>query len=695
MNTKALLASLVLLCVACQSMAQTKPALPPPPPAPVLTDRDDVVRINTNLVQIDATVTKDGKPVSDLKAEDFEIFEDGKRQTITSFAYISNNPKTTPSTATTATTPDRDPSVPATPLKPDDPRRTLAIVVDDLGLSAESMSDVRNQLRKFVAEKLQPHDLVAIIRTGSQIGALQQFTNDKRLLNRAVDQLRWNVASRVGINVLRPRSEFGPNFNEWSYNDQNFYDSLTALKTVVDALAELPGRKAMMVLSDSLPVQSQDYPFVGSQGSFTGYSPDRYDALQRVAERAIRSSVVIYSIDTQGMQPTGITAADKFSGNVQQITEQMNSLLATRSRVLFDRRAGGDLISRQTGGFQVRNSNDYRLDRILEEQGSYYLLGYRPTDETFNHKFHRITAKVKRSGMTLRTRHGFYGYTEDDDVRRPKPKMGIALMSPFAAQDINVNFTALFTNDLTEGSVIRSFLFLDAKDLTFVSANDKHDANIELHGVIFGNNGAVVDQIRHTGVVSLSEKDYEQALIEGIRIRFDMPAKRPGAYQVRVAARDVVSSRLGSAGHVVVVPNLNNKRLAVSGIVLRGVTDVADPDAKAVAGVSPAVRRFSPDSDLYLAFMVYNASIDRAVGQANLAIEGKLFRDGKRVHTYPRATIDASNQTDPMRIFVTRVVRLGADLEPGHYYLRLEIIDQAVKEKPPMAIQWVDFEIVK
>src|SRR5688572_4271774 len=183
MKTKALLASLALLCVLANGLAQTQG---PPPPMPRATDqsqdKDDVVKITTNLVQIDAIVTKDGKPVRDLKAEDFEIFQDGQRQTITSFAYVSNVPTTTTAPASIADAADRDKSVPPAPLKPDDPRRTLAIVVDDLGLSAESMSDVRSQLRKFVAEEIQPHDLVAIIRTGTDIGALHQFTNDKRLL---------------------------------------------------------------------------------------------------------------------------------------------------------------------------------------------------------------------------------------------------------------------------------------------------------------------------------------------------------------------------------------------------------------------------------------------------------------------------------------------------------------------------------
>src|SRR5688500_5051258 len=358
MKTKALFASLTLLCVVASGLAQTQPqGQPPPMPrAPDQSqDKDDVVRITTNLVQIDAIVTKDGKLVSDLKAEDFEIFEDGKKQTITSFSYISNVPST---------------------------------------------------------------------------------------------------------------------------------------------------------------------------------------------------------------KTTGVTAADRFSGSVRQVNQQMNALMNARSRVLFDRRAGGEMMARQTGGYQVRNSNDFKFERILEEQSGYYLIGYRPTDETFNKKFHRITAKVKRSGTTLRTRYGFHGYSEDDVVKKPQSRTNLALMSPFGAQDINIEFTAFFANDKSAGSVIRSFLYLNANDLTFVKTNDKHEANIELHGVIFGDNGIIAEQIKYTGVFSLPDKDYARALREGMRIRFDMPAKRPGGYQMRVAARDVASSRIGSAGQFVAVPTKSKEQAA-------------------------------------------------------------------------------------------------------------------------------------
>src|SRR6185503_2263053 len=98
MNIKAFLALLLVFCVLLPALAQEKPAAQNPPQTQNQTgdDKDDVVKITTNLVQVDAVVTKDGKPVMNLTADDFEILEDGKRQNITSFAYISNVPNSAP-----------------------------------------------------------------------------------------------------------------------------------------------------------------------------------------------------------------------------------------------------------------------------------------------------------------------------------------------------------------------------------------------------------------------------------------------------------------------------------------------------------------------------------------------------------------------------------------------------------------------
>lgn len=702
MNLKAFLALMLLVCMISPALGQTPTQPPTQKPAD---DKDDVVKINTNLVQVDAVVTtKDGKPVTNLTADDFEIFEDGKRQAISSFAFISNVPRTaTPAPATTADTKKKTPSpvVPFAPVKPNESRRTMAFVVDDLGLSAESMHHVKRQLRKFIAEELQPNDLVAIIRTSGEMGALQQFTNDRRILNRAVDQLRWNICSRVGIHVFQ---SVGPTGNPESPSlfcgFGSTKASLNSLGFIVEAMGYLPGRKSMVLLSDDTTAQTQEPVFnettaraaIGNvEDQLSDTSPDLIDyrsALEKIAEKAIRSSVVIYSVDTQGLQYTGPTAADNITGRDPRLIQ---SVISARSYLQFKRREGGDLLARQTGGFQIRNNNNFEFDRILEDQSGYYLIGYRPTDETFNRSFHHIKAKVKRSGMSLRTRFGFFGLTEEEAARIKHPSTedltNLALASPFVAQDIEVDMTSFFIEDTAGAPVVRSFVYIDAKNLTFTPVNGQQQASIELHGVVFGDNGKIVEKMKRGATLNLSERDYTQAVTNGVALSFDMPVKRPGAYQTRLAVRDRPTSRMGSAGQFVSVPDLKNKKPAVSGIIL-GLPN-ADKTVSNAGG-----RRFRQNDDLYFAYNIYNAANES--GQLrNLVMNATVFRDEKRVYSGPEIPIAASDPKDLTRVFVHSLIKLTPDLEPGNYYLQVVVTDKDAKNKAVPVVQWIDFEIEK
>ncbi len=685
MKTKAPLALLLSFCILLPVLAQTQP--PPPPQKPSDDQDDDVVRITTNLVQVDAVVTKDGKPVSDLTADDFEIYEDGKRQTITSFAYISNVPAPTSQPTPPAIKGKSLDVIPVPALKRDDPRRTIAIVVDDLGISAESMGQVKRQVRKFVNEQMQPNDLVAIIRTGGELGVLQQFTNDKRVLNRAVDQLRWNLCNRVGIHLFEPLGSTG-----WQRCTGAYGNTMRSLHFILDAMGQLSGRKSMVLLSDSLPRESQDEFYVGQDRRFLVYA-NPSSLLNKVAEKAIRSSVVIYAVDTQGLAVTGITAADSFSGNLRSIQDQMRNVMDSRASLLMARREGGELIARQTGGFFVRNSNDFQLRRVLEDQSGYYLLGYRPTEDTFNRRFHHIKAKVKRSGMTLRTRYGFFGISEEDVVERPvspAQAANLALASPFGMQDIEVDLTSFFTHDTATGSIVRSFVYIAARDLSFEKVDGRNRATVELHGVIFGDNGTVVEHRARGATLNLVDHDYEYAMRNGLALRFDMPVKRPGSYQVRIATRDRSSSKIGTAGQFVEVPDINKKKLAVSGIVLgtpAGARSTAADANQIIEGTG--TRKFQPKADLDFAFVTYNAAKAKP-----LVMQARLFRDGKNVYTGTEVPIEVGNQPDPNRLLVNGSVKLSPDLEVGNYFLQIVIFERDDKKKAPRVVQWVDFEIM-
>ncbi len=742
-----LLASLLVPVHAQQPPAQSSPAKPAPKAIEQQkqeVESDDVIRITANLVQVDAVVTKDGKQVTDLTAEDFEIYEDDKPQKITNFSYISNVvPPLQTASPVAAKTKIDSPVLPAV-IRPQDTRRTIAVVVDDLGISFESIGPIRKQLRKFVSEEIGPNDLVAIIRTGGEVGALQQFTSDRRLLDRAVESLRWNPCSRAGTSALAPARSQGFDQGRLSTQDvgsgQNNVGlcatngnplgaTIRALRFILQGMRNLPGRKSMMILSDSLP---QDVPNLDSlqRGPLKQAAPvadsetdevttiatesdfGNDAALRRTAEIAIRSSVVIYGVDTRGLLTTGPTAADNFSASTTGIRRgtgylntQMQSALGVRSTQLHDGRGGLDLLSRQTGGFLVGNTNDDGLQRVVRDQEGYYLIGYHPAGETFDRRFHHIRAQVKRPDLTVRTREGYFGL-KDREVLPAGPRGGnsinSALMSPFGAVDIDMRLTALFANTKEAGSMIRSMLYLRAQDLTFADEPDgSHKATFDLSGILFGDNGSVVHQIGEARTLRLKNQEYNRVLRDGLIYQLDIPVKKSGAYQLRVAVRDSKTSHIGMAGQLIEVPDLRNQHLALSGITLSNATDTdrkkdsaASINSADVAIANPALRRFRQSSGLFFAYVVYKAQFDSATRSPNLTAQVRMFFEGKLVFEGEPKPIPFTGQTDAERITAGGGLQIGS-LAPGEYILQVVVTDARAPEQFRTASQWIDFEIVK
>lgn len=712
---RVLLSALLLFSVVLSVSSQQTPQPSPSSQTKPRDDDSDVVRITTNLVQVDVVVTRDGRQVTDLQPEDFELFEDGHPQKITSFSYVSNVPTT--STATATAVKDKDaPIVPAA-VRPHDVRRTVAFVIDDLGMSFESIGQARRQLRKFVDEQLQPNDLVAIIRTGGEVGALQQFTTDKRLLHSAIDRITWNLCSRTQFNVfpsapssftLRSKADLQSPCGEEL--GRNIKRSLDALKFIVGGMRSLPGRKAMVILSDSIPRELQHdgpndsqpegargAPGAGDTSGADGrYGSDSYDdVLRRVGELAIRASVVVYAVDTRGLQYTGVTAMDAVPADRTTLMNRMDSLMSSRSAILLSGREGSDMMARQTGGFLVYNSNDFGIERVMEDQRGYYLLGYRPSEQTFNRRFHQIKARVKQRGLTLRTREGFFGITEDE-ARPPDlasgDQMRLALMTPFGGSDINLRLTTFFANEAPSGSLLRSFIYLNARDLTFTDqADGTHEATFALSSVLFGDNGKVLGQEDRNATLRLTGEAFERAQREGLVYSFDTPVKKYGALQFRVAVRDRSSSRIGAAGQFVDVPDLRRDQLALSGIVIHNGA-VAD-GGTITAG--PAVRQFHQGTNLVAVYGIYNALVNKSTNLSQLTTQVRIFHEGKAVFTGDQTPFNAQGQEDLRRLIANSRVPLSPELAPGDYVLQIIVEDHLGKDKNRRATQWIDFEVVK
>src|SRR5262247_554513 len=550
---------------------------------PVTQKGQDVVRITTQLVQVDAVVTnKNGKHVEDLTEGDFELLVDGKKQQLTHFAHISLPVvKREPVVKKKADMIVMPESMPTREIAPEEVRRTIAFVVDDMGLSPPSMALARETLKTFVREQMQDGDLVAVIRTGSGLGMLEQFTSDKRILYTAIEKLVWNPLSRDMMPTFADASvadDMDAAQAEQQAEQQAMADSvaefqetsfttgtLGATSFVVRSLRHFPGRKSVILLSDGFRINSRT--------NNDDNTNQVLRSLENLVEQANRSSVVIYSIDAKGLQPF-MPGADV--GGRPDASAHSDALQTAQEAL-----EGPNFLSRQTGGFTVVNTNDLNIgiDEALYDQQSYYLLAFDPEDEKFDRRRHSIKVNVKRPGVKTRTRSGFFGVSEDESENQapgtPKtPKTRgqqilSALLAPMGARDLSLKMTPFFFNGSKDGPLVRALFHIDCSKLTFKDGPDgRKRLNLDLAAFAFDEEGITADLNAHRIVLNFDEKRYRRALAEGLAYRADFQLKKPGAYQFRAVLRDGESGRTGSASQFIRLPDLKKNRLALSGLVM-------------------------------------------------------------------------------------------------------------------------------
>ena len=441
------------------------------------------------------------------------------------------------------------------------------------------------------------------------------------------------------------------------------------------------------------------------------------DALRRLTDLANRASVVIYTMDARGLPVLNFSAADSSAGLTPA---QFEHQLAARRDGYFESQNGLNYLAQQTGGMFIRNNNDLNagIRRVIQDQEGYYLIGYRPDESTFDRAsgrrtFHRLSLKVTRPGkFNVRLRNGFFGVTDEeavDTTRTPAQRISSALTSPFGSAGVHLRLTSLFANDPKVGSIVRSMIHVKASDLTFTPEVDGWNrAVFDILAVTFGDNGAVVDQAYRTETIKVRGETQDRILREGFTYHMTVPIKKTGAYQFRVALRDVPSDKIGSASQFIEVPDLKKDRLKLSGLLLRGVSLEAyqkgnpegvnqnrDESSLTDTQAGPAVRQFKSGLVMVYGFFAYNARIDRATSQPRLFSQVRLFRNGEVVFTGKEQPVDSTGQPDLKRVTFSGALNLGTELKPGEYAIQVLVTDANAKGKHRVATQWIDFEIIK
>ena len=685
-------------------------------------------RVAVDAVRIDAVVTdKDDNIVRDLTADEFEILQNGKPQKVTFAQFVpvlvaDAAAPVVPAAPLAARNVVGAPGLPAAgTVKREQIQRTIAIVIDDLGLSVESLYYAKRGLHDFIDKGVQAGDLVAVVRTGGSMDGLQPFTTDRRILHSAIDSLKWNAFSRSGVEAFEAVNRFaimgdsshGPEAAAQTTMAIGDFSALNAersavmaagtlgaLNLVIAGARDLPGRKAMLVVSEGFELLEQ--------GRFDNVpQPARVRAaLDRAIDRATRAGVVIYSIDMRGLQSGAMLASDNFNcpppGCTSEVFQgNIREDLQKRSDARRNTQEGMAYLAEQTGGFAVLNTNDLGagLARAARDVRDYYVIGYAPDANTFAAKgktaeYHKIAVRVKRPGLTVRTRKTFLGVSDADasaDAPSPAQHLVNAAISPFTSTDIAIRATTLPGFSPSRGLFVRALLHIDASALTFEKSMDgKSRAAADVLGMVFDRDGTEVAHLSTAFEATLTNEGERDALRDGLAYTLRVPIPRAGPYQVRFAVRDRHSGKLGTAGEFIELPDIPRGTFAVSGIVLRSDDDVAPGTEEAdrvMISPSQAVRIYKPGARLRYACEIYNAA-----EPVQLAIS--VWRGAEKVLSAKPDTLTPPPGKS-LWFAAGGAFKLGDALPPGHYVLHLaaQTTDPGKKGKIERASQVMDFEV--
>jgi VWFA-related protein len=409
-----------------QTPAPAPPAEAAQPPAAV---DQPTFRAGINFVRVDVIVTdRNGIPVTDLTADDFELAEDNKNQTVETFRLVKIDTARPVETLGRLTTRNDEETA-----AQDEDARIVVFFLDDYHVRLGSSLASRKHLVEFIQTQLGPRDLVSVMYPLSPLDSVV-LTRDHGQLTRAIERFQGRKFDYTPRNALEDRYANYPAETVERIRRQVSLSALQGLAVKLGALRE--GRKAILLLSEGyvamLPPQmrgaiatmpgvgnpNRNNPFAGEndfnedRARFQG-ELDVQTELQRVYDSANRSNTAIYAVDPRGLS----TGEFDIQDNVGMRTSQ-DSLRQTQNtlRTLAD----------ETDGRAIINRNDLAkgMQQLVRDSSAYYLLGYNSTQSPSDGKFHQIRVRVKRPGLQVRARKGYWALTAVETARAvapPKP----------------------------------------------------------------------------------------------------------------------------------------------------------------------------------------------------------------------------------------------------------------------------------
>jgi VWFA-related protein len=484
--------------------------------------------VEVSVVNVDVYVTnRKGEPVAGLSREAFQVLEDGNEAPISNFAFVARSPEA----VQTAQTPGAvDESVGAFPVAAP-PRDPLHVVIyfDHKNLRAQSRNVLLKQFSGFIDRGLGPDDLVMVVSAGAGLTVHLPFTNDRGALRATLDQIRKGSTERSMVDGEQQRllSDLD-NADQGTMQDaldqlemaenaqrEQARATLNTLQYFVTALAGLPGRKAMLYLSDGI----------------AGTTDEEMAAFGRVAAAANANRVTFYGFDARGWQPDSSINPASRGGNMAALVN--NTLNTNTQRPLHE-------LSEATGGFAVTNTTNFdgALEKVSTDLGAYYSLGYTPRTPN-DGRYHRIKVKVQGKGLKVRYREGYLARNTKD---RLADRTLAALTFNTGDNPLGVELRPAPVEVAADGSRTLPILVqLPVHNLALIPDGEQYTGEVNLLVLIQALDGrmAPVQEIRLP--LTLPKAQVEGDKPTNVAYKLSLPIADTG-FKVAVGAKDAVSS---------------------------------------------------------------------------------------------------------------------------------------------------------
>ena len=555
-------------------------------------DQDDVIRVRSNEVQLDIVVKdKKGRPVKDLKAADFEVFEDGVSQRVESFRFITRvAPQTTAESKTTA------PSTATTPppVKRSTPAVT-ALVFDRLSPEARALA--RKAGLAYAQEGMASRGFTGVFGIDQSLRTFQSFTDDALLIKDAVEHATSAATSSSGADAAKVRSNIERSVNldqqmataatqvaaagaardgataseagaaggqamltqqfvemqtrmleayERLERDQEGHATINSLLAVISPMQKLPGRKTIIFFSEGLKLP-----------------PNVQQKFPAVINAANRANVSIYSIDAAGLRIESGTAeaAREINSIAAARMEQqarssdrassgpyMRSLERNEDLLRFDPRSGLGSLSDQTGGFLINNTNDLAsgLRRIDDDMNGYYLLTYAPKNKDYDGRFRRISVKVARGNIDVQSRQGYYAVESAGQLPMldyEAPAIAAARNWKAGATQNAIRSTALSYPMSGKGGL--TLVLAEAPIAAFksvVGENKTYNTDFSVVALVRDESAQIIQKLSQHYELTGGTQDLEAAN-KGNVLFYKETELPPGKYRVQVIAYDAATTQ--------------------------------------------------------------------------------------------------------------------------------------------------------